>query len=137
MRWQLKCFLLVGVIAIGCSSIQKKEQARNRHALHQLFLANLHFRRPAGPGADPKVGPGGPDYFGSPVSDSSTYDCEPLSALHREMKMAEVRECLSSVKPFYRVGYRLRRDAVPTLEIADSELTPECMKKLLPVLPVP
>ena len=99
----------------ACSSAPK-----NDHFLHKIIVNNIHFRRPAGPGADPSGGPGGTDYRSDPAPDARL-DCRPAAELFNGIDIKAVRECLSDKTTATPVSYRLRREAVPKLVLNVDE----------------
>lgn len=103
--------------------------------LHKLIPYTLRVRRPASPGANPKVGPGGIDYRSEPLPDAH-FDCETATWLFRELKLADIRSCLAPLKSL-SVSYRVKWLPVPYLELDAGDETPECLKSTLSSIPVP
>ncbi|MCM2276650.1 MAG: hypothetical protein NDJ89_01070 [Oligoflexia bacterium] len=128
--------LLVALLLAGCASGEKREREAGWHRLHKLVLENLRIRRPAGPGADPGVGPGGMGYTSRPLPDAK-FDCQPASELFRGMPLDAARECLASISTEVHVSYRLRLEAVPYWELEKPELAPGCLVERLGRIPVP
>lgn len=134
---------IISCASQGCAGAKSRGASEPRpRAVRQLYLQGLHFRRPSGPGADPRVGPGGPDYFGSPLPDSRL-DCRPHEALHSGAPVEKIRACIAGLPPGTRVSFRLRREPVPELvldgpdESDKPELLPPCFRELLGRVPVP
>jgi len=124
---------LPAMLFSACSSAPK-----NDHFLHKIIVNNIHFRRPAGPGADPSGGPGGTDYRSDPAPDARL-DCRPAAELFNGIDIKAVRECLSDKTTATPVSYRLRREAVPklVLNVDEPEKVSLCVYKTLPEIPVP
>ncbi|MGK5082860.1 hypothetical protein WDW37_06115 [Bdellovibrionota bacterium FG-1] len=146
-RFKITPFLFLLLGAWSCSSAGKKgvSDAPSRgvapHAIHRLIPYTLRVRRPAGPGANPLAGPGGEDFTSHPLPDAK-FDCEPPVAMFRDFKMNEIRECLKSVQKdpnqkSTKIAYRLKRIDIPVMELENPESAPDCVRKLLPNIPVP
>ena len=76
------------------------------------------------------------DYRSNPLP-NERLDCETVSALLQEIPLSTVRECLASIQEPVSVSYRLRRVAVPYLELDEPETAPVCLARALPRIPVP
>jgi hypothetical protein len=144
-RWVILFALLAAAAALGtsCSIMRKKSEKEaesapppREHLLKKIIPYTLRVRRPAGPGADPQAGPGGTDYYGSPRPDAKL-DCQTPEWLFREIELSQLQTCLSTIKDARQERYRLKRVATPYLELDPSSGTPDCLKKALPVIPVP
>ena len=116
----------------GCSGL--RTAPRHEHQISHLIPYTLRVRRPPGPGADPRVGPGGTDYTSHPLP-SANLDCETARELFANLDLAGLRTCLSSLKSSVR--YRLKRVDAPALELEGPEHAPACLNALLPSIPVP
>jgi hypothetical protein len=124
--------LLASISGPSCASKPASERSISR-----LIPQTLRVRRPEGPGADPQAGPGGEDYLSRPLP-NERLDCEKIAGLYRGMDLQPVRACLQSVQKPYIASYRLRREAVPFLELeVDEKTTPPCLREKLPRIPVP
>ena len=114
------------------------------HRLSRIVLRNLHARRPAGPGADPRVMPGGPDYKGTPLPDHR-FDCRPIRDLFSTVKLAPVRDCVKKIPAGTVLVFRIRYRSQPVLELAEArntagepfEAPPACAREVLGTLPMP
>ena len=133
--WILPLLFFV-ICAAGCFTRARREAHNNDRVLRKVVLQNMNFRRPPAPGADPKVGPGGTDYRSDPVP-SDRFNCEPMPALFSAIHPKTVRDCLASLDPNLELLYRLKRQAVPFLELEDADDAPECLRKELLRIPVP
>jgi hypothetical protein len=154
MRQRRSTYIQVWVLFLGlsaCSGAPPKPEAAEpsqgrpavpplllnpTHELHQLIPYSLKIRRPPGPGADPKVGPGGTDYTSHPLPDAK-FDCETPTFLFSELKLDQVLQCVEDVKEASFVHYRLKRVPVPYLELQNPEDAPACLRTALPRIPVP
>jgi hypothetical protein len=123
------------VCAQACASAPK-----NEHEISSIYLSTLRVRRPPGPGADPKAGPGGEDYTSHPLPNEQL-DCETLDSLFREMKLAAIRKCFADQSgpraKTVSYSFRLKREAIPYLELRDPEKAPACLRETLGKIPVP
>jgi hypothetical protein len=127
--------LLVLFMINGCSSAPRKEE----HRLKQIFLYNLHFRRPPQVGANPKAYPWEEDFEKHPRP-TATFDCEPLSQLFRSVDLSSVQKCfetLSQNSEKRTFSYRLNREPALFFELKDSEEAPLCLREKLNRIPVP
>jgi hypothetical protein len=145
-KFSIFCGILATLAA--CTSAQKSEESGNIHRLHRLILQNLQVRRPVGPGADPKVGPGGPDYLAQTLPNAKL-DCDSLENLYKDLKMPVIRTCLNLISNRTVIRYRLRRLPVPVL-VLDTKASqvenppegqvgnlPACILEYLSTIPVP
>lgn len=107
----------------------------SEYRLHKIIPYTLRMRRPPGPGANPKAGPGGADYHSDPLPDAH-FDCEGAAWLFRELKLDQVRSCLAPLKSI-SVLYRVKWLPTPYLELDLSDDTPACLKSVLAAIPVP
>src|SRR5690606_18597824 len=105
------------------------------HEFDRVVAEPMRVRRPAGPGADPSVGPGEPDYLGHPLPNEK-FDCEPPSSLFTFERVTEIRRCIESVREPLALTYRLRRNPIPELTLSFPESgsdayrgLPECVRK--------
>ncbi|HAR43228.1 MAG TPA: hypothetical protein DCS07_11470 [Bdellovibrionales bacterium] len=129
--------MLLSAIGLGaCSSTNKSNQNTAVKMIHQLVPYSLHVRRPAVPGADPNVGPGGPDYQTQPLP-NERFDCEPYSDLLKEISIDGLRACLSTMKSEAVVTYQMKRPPAPFYELQKGENVPPCLLQELPKIPLP
>jgi hypothetical protein len=133
-------FIAVVCVANGCAFSGKKEDSstaerENSSAVSRLIPYTLRLRRPPSASVDPRVGPGGEDYVSYPLPDAKL-DCETPSSLVRGLSLSALQECLKkdTATVFY---YRLKRVDQPLLELDDPDDAPECIRNLLPTIPVP
>src|SRR5690606_16510148 len=82
------------LMAAACSSGPKPNTV---HEFDSIVSEPLRVRRPAGPSADPKAGPGGPDYVGHPPPDE-VYDCREPASLFTPAQVGAVRACVDSIQ---------------------------------------
>jgi hypothetical protein len=131
-RASILLLLIPAVIAAShCST-----PAKHVHSIRRLIPSTLRFRRPPTPGADVRAGPGGVDYRSQPLPNEQ-FDCETVDALFKELNLEDVRSCISAQATLYVAIYNLVREAVPYLELEETEETPACLVKTLPRISVP
>lgn len=123
--------LLAG--ATGCSS---GPSGRYQHAIHHLALDNVQFRRPPVESATDSVDPDEEGYRTTPMP-SARLGCQNRHEFFANLDFGKVGNCLNSIKEEYRAFYRLERDIQPKLVLEDPEKAPQCLRELLPELPVP
>jgi hypothetical protein len=137
--------LLTGIVLSGCSSVNQVELENSRAWIDKMVLVNLHYRRPPGAAADPKAGPGGVDYQSQPLPNSHI-DCEPFEKLFRGLRLSEIRACLGSANlnaQDFILTYSVQKSIQPQLVLHKEEVKPnhpqrpECLDRLLSVIPVP
>lgn len=106
--------------------------------LDDLMASPLRVRRPNSRPADPQAGPGGEDYRAE-VAPDARLDCQDPKGILEGVDWPSLMSCLeksgSHEKPL-TLRYRLKRDVRPLLELVDETLTPSCIKKHLPAIPV-
>ncbi len=105
------------------------------YSADEIVATSLRFRRPPGEGADPRVSPGGPDYFGAKTP-GKVLDCETPAELFRRSQL-DFPALLKCSKVPHTYVYRLRRDAEPSWELVVDSTTPECMAAVLARIPIP
>jgi hypothetical protein len=101
----------------GCSSTSGKFDEPKAVSLEALIPSVIRVRRPSGPGADPAMGPGGPDYVSQPDFPDSRLDCRTLEELLPDARLEPMMECLKSLPGPLHVRYALERGAVPELKL--------------------
>jgi hypothetical protein len=133
--WRVILRVLVCAAFTSCSSAPVQPKS-----VRKILPFNLQVRRPPGPGANPHAGPGGEDWTSRPLP-TAKLDCESAVALVQAMPLGEIRACLSSLGTGNQTApearYRLRPEPVPKLELLDPEGAPECLRRVLPEIPVP
>jgi hypothetical protein len=143
----LSCTALAAaaLVLLGSCTHSRKTQSQpaREYALKQLIPYTLKVRRPLSPGANPKAGPGGIDYQSDPLPGPG-FDCQDVNWLFREFKLKELRECLAFVvipsppaPTITELKFNVRWQAVPELVLETDEETPECLRALIPRIPVP
>ncbi len=138
---------LVLILSSACASSQKSD----KHWLQQIYLYNLHYRRPPQIGARFQAERLETDFESSPKPNHKL-DCEPLKSLFAGMDLAAIRQCLASVNADSRVkniSYKLMREVTPFLKLeleedegegeteGETEVTPACFQQILQIVPVP
>jgi hypothetical protein len=107
----------------------------SEYHLHRFIPYTLRVRRPPGPGANPKAGPGGIDYRSDPVPDAN-FDCKEVAWLFKDLKLEDLRACIAHAKGG-RAVYLVRRLPVPYLELQEEDDMPACLKAVLATIPLP
>lgn len=131
--------VLVLIFSSACASSQKSD----KHLLKQIFLYNLHYRRPPQIGARFQAESREGDYESKPKPNHKL-DCEPLKSLFAGMDLVAIRQCLASVNAdsqVKRISYQLMREITPFLKLEleedEDDKTPACFQQVLQILPVP
>lgn len=128
-------FLGCSFIFSGCSSASKKSV----HSIHQLWLYNLHYRRPPQIGADPDAAYGELEYESHPKPNAQ-FDCLPLKNLFSNLNLDSIRSCLQSSNQMMMsqsLYYELHREISPYLALQDPDQAPDCFRALLVNIPIP
>ena len=130
--------LLVAVMGLSgaCSSASKNNSVNVTKQIRQLIPYSVHVRRPAVLGADPNVGPGGPDFKTEPLPNEK-YDCQPYADIFKDISEIKIRECLNTVKSEVTLRYRMNRAPAPFYELEKNEHVPPCFEEVLPKIPLP
>ncbi|MCC7441599.1 MAG: hypothetical protein IT285_08200 [Bdellovibrionales bacterium] len=113
--------LLLALIPVGgCAGGPHRGEDRI-YALDRIVPSALRVRRPPGPGADPKAGPGGPDFVSQPNYPDERLDCRSIDEFLPDEKLKPMFECLASLPPGLKVRYELLRGPVPELKALPRE----------------
>lgn len=144
--------VLVGLFGAGCARAPKALPREGLALDNKPYAVNqilggvqwIRVRRPAAESADPKAGPGGSDYRATPAPDERL-DCQSLETLLQPVVSDALVSCLQTLNTQFgaegaearEFGYRLVRETQPKLELQDADEAPECLKTVLPSIPVP
>jgi len=109
---------MVSLFGFSCTSTVSREHENNQHFIKKIAISNLQMRRPPVLGADPKAGPGGVDYHRTPLPDAKL-DCAPLQLLFESIDLSALRTCIAENHGRRQVSYILKRDVMPSFELAD------------------
>jgi hypothetical protein len=153
MSWGTGSFAgLILVSGAGLVSCKSAPHSGNgtEHQIDRALITHFMIRRPPGAGADPMMDEGGEGYEANPKPDVN-YDCREPATLLEGISPGAVRDCfrkhselIANAKDgsgvMREAEYRLERSDQPKLVLQEEETKGQpvsCLKKVLPVIPVP
>lgn len=138
--------MILILVTIRCSSAPINSggfEGNHRFLKRIIVVPNLQVRRPPSEGADPGATPGGEDYSSHPPVDEK-FDCAAPRSIFKDVALDRLRNCIASLNAAEEnhptqlsVVYRVKREAVPTMELDNPDGAPECLRDTLPRIAMP
>jgi hypothetical protein len=128
--------LLCIALSTSCASGDKRTDDENQRKIHKIVAHRVKIRRwPAEP-ADPAAMPDEKGYRSRHLP-NQYLDCEAPAVLFEKIDLQALGRCFKSIQSDTKVLYRIVREDPPFQELDDPEKSPECLRRLLPRIPMP